>query len=172
MSDEIKAPLIRCEICALAHDPQLGQCTGDVEYERTYRAGYDRGQAEQEQEIQRLRTVIASCATIEVASMKAEIQRLRARVAELETPSWYWDERNMEAAVEPSEVVAFDDIDDILPFRPLHELPTAWALVTADGPEWFASEEAAAKARADYAAIRELQAERAARAAGGGDECQ
>ena len=71
-----------------------------------------------------------------------EIERLR-------TPTAYWDDRHLDAAIDPSEVVAYDDVGDIVELRPIHELPTVWALVTDSGPRWFNSREAAEKGVSD-----------------------
>ena len=79
----------------------------------------------------------------QLADCQAENERLRKRVAELETPAYYWDDRDLTSAVEPEDVGFYDDVGDVLPFRPIHELPTRWALVTDDGVEWFDNEEAA-----------------------------
>lgn len=83
-----------------------------------------------------------------IGEAATEIERLHARVAELETPTYYWDDRDLDSAVDPEDVVAYDDAGDILPFRPIHELPVRWALVTQNGPEWLDSQEAA-EARQD-----------------------
>ena len=91
----------------------------------------------------RVLTLSANGKSTERDELQAEIERLRARVVELETPTWYWDDRCLDSAVSPEDVVSYDDIGDILPFRPIHELPARWALVTEDGPEWFDSEQAA-----------------------------
>ena len=68
------------------------------------------------------------------------------RVEALQTATYYWDDRDLESVVDPSEVVAFDDVGDIVELRPIHELPRRWALATEDGVEWFDSREAAAEA--------------------------
>lgn len=72
-----------------------------------------------------------------------EIERLRIRIAELETPTWYWDDRCLDSAIHPEDVCDYDDVDDIVPYRPIHELPIRWALVTDDGVKWYDTEEAA-----------------------------
>lgn len=78
-----------------------------------------------------------------IRDLMREVESLRARVTELETPTWYWDDRCLDAAVPPDEVVAYDDIGDVIPLRPLHELPRKWALVTEDCVQWFDTEKAA-----------------------------
>jgi hypothetical protein len=69
-----------------------------------------------------------------------EAKRLVARVAELEQeveqlrkPNFFWDDRCLDFAVDSiEEAVAYDDIGDIIPLRPIHELPTVWVLVGED----------------------------------------
>ena|GEM_PF-4808013 len=72
-----------------------------------------------------------------------EIERLRTENAELRRPDYYWDDRDLDSAVATEDAVAFDDVGDIIELRPVHELPTQWALVTEKGPVWFDSREAA-----------------------------
>ena len=84
----------------------------------------------------------------EIQRLREENERLRAELAALQQPQWYWDDRNLDAAVEPRDVGAYDDVGDIIELRPLHEFPTRWALVTPAGPQWFESQSEAEAARA------------------------
>ena len=76
-----------------------------------------------------------------------QAELLAKEVEALQTATYYWDDRDLESVVDPSEVVAFDDVGDIVELRPIHELPRRWALVTEDGVEWFDSREAAEAAK-------------------------
>jgi hypothetical protein len=66
-----------------------------------------------------------------------------AEIERLTKANWYWDDRDLESAVPPDEVGAFDDVGDIIKLRPIHELPAVYALITEDGPQFFDSEEEA-----------------------------
>jgi len=78
----------------------------------------------------------------------AEIKRLESENAKLREVTWYWDERDLDHAVEPDEAVAYDDVGDIVVLRPLHELPPVWVLITdGDVAQFFGTREAAEKAR-------------------------
>lgn len=89
------------------------------------------------------------CDDCEIAFLRDEVEGLRAEVAELRKPTFYWDDRNLDCAIEPDEVVAYDDVGDIVELRPIHELPTVFALVTDEGPLWFSTREAAEAARGE-----------------------
>lgn len=83
----------------------------------------------------------------ELDEAKAEIERLRAKVDELSTPDWCWDNRDLEVCHSMDEVGDFDDVGDVFPVRPVRELPMKWALVTEDETLFFDSEEEAEAAR-------------------------
>ena len=65
------------------------------------------------------------------------IRLLKAEVAELRTPSYYWDDRDLDSALDPSEVGEGDDPGDVIALRPIHELPAVWVLVLPAALQWF-----------------------------------
>ena len=68
-----------------------------------------------------------------IRQKSAEIERLRADIYQLKKPSAYWDDRNLESTYDDiEEGVGYDDVGDIIPLRPLHELPTVFVLVGID----------------------------------------
>jgi hypothetical protein len=79
----------------------------------------------------------------EYRKLKEEKQRLWERIATLETPDYYWDDRCLESAYEPCEIGDYDDVGDIIELRPIHELPKVFVLITEDGPQIFATREEA-----------------------------
>jgi hypothetical protein len=81
--------------------------------------------------------------------LRAKIERLRKRVAELETPQWYWDDRDLDSAVEPEFICSYDDVGDIVELRPIHELPKVFALVTHHGVDLYPTREAAEQAESE-----------------------
>ena len=88
------------------------------------------------EEVDRLRTLCELGIGREQLALSQEIVRLRK-------PDYYWDDRNLDAAIAPSDVCAYDAVGDVVPLRPIHELPTVWALVTDDGVQFFNTEKAA-----------------------------
>ena len=78
-----------------------------------------------------------------------EIERLRAEVAQLATPTLYWQALADESlALDRADAEDAVDLGEIEEFRPLHELPPVWAVRTKAGVEWF-------KSRADAEAAKE-----------------
>jgi hypothetical protein len=81
-----------------------------------------------------------------------EIDRLRAEIAELKTPNWYWDDNNLDEAIHPGDIGMYDDPGDIIQLQPIHELPKVWVLIRwsdEDGSslEFYQSYEAAEAAK-------------------------
>ena len=79
----------------------------------------------------------------ELERLEAENQKLRERIAKLETPQWYWDDRCLENAIEPHEIGDCDDVGDIIELRPIHELPKVFVLITEEEPKIFSTREEA-----------------------------
>lgn len=73
-----------CPQCGLAHDPTLGRCPGDLEYERGYRQGYRQAHKEAQQELAKLRKSdnfhVEACAAHQqhIDELQAEIELLRS----------------------------------------------------------------------------------------------
>ena len=101
------------------------------------------GQWVSERKITELERALVSA--LDAAEKRAE--EAEAENERLQTPTYYWDDRDLDSAVPPDEVGEFDDAGDVIPLRPIHELPTRWARVTESGVLWFDSEEAAKGAK-------------------------
>lgn len=75
-----------------------------------------------------------------------EVERLKAEVAHLSTPHLFWDDRRLESSYELGEIGEYDDIGDVIEVRPIHELPSRWAVCLQTGVELYDTFEEAKKA--------------------------
>ena len=52
----------------------------------------------------------------------------------LSVPNYWWDDRCLDSAIDSiNDAVEGDEPGDVIPLRPIHELPTVWVRVEHEG---------------------------------------
>lgn len=86
------------------------------------------------------------CLDIEFRRLSGEVERLREEVATLSTPDYYWDDDDVDQAIIEQEIGEYSDLGDVIPVRPVHELPVRYAACLAVGVELYDTLEEAERA--------------------------
>lgn len=84
----------------------------------------------------------------EIERLRQELAEARAECAELRTVQWYWDDNDLDHAYPADEACEGYDVGDIVELRPIHELPSVFALATEEGVAFYATAEEAEAAAA------------------------
>lgn len=135
---------------------RLIDCGLDLDEVAEWLANHEKDKAQlakQQTEMAALRAVISSASDHPLVLAEGgtnNVDRCLRVINRLTETNWYWDDNDLESAADSlSDALKYYDSDEIVALRPLHELPTVYALVGKEGEEHrtFGSLQAAEKAR-------------------------